>query len=150
MLLLLVGFWPHHVDSGLGVNQWSLTRSIADLIGATPATVVAAAQTLANVVLFAPIGVLVAWWRPRMSSMWALALGFAVSAMIEIVQMVGPIDRTAAWSDVVANTAGAWLGFLVVRHAPRDPRLRTIFGAMVALVVGSVLAVLVWGLISTP
>lgn len=79
---------------------------------------------LLNVVLFMPVGALLAvvarrpWW-------WATLAALAASAAIELVQWLW-LEREGGWSDVVANTLGALLGALlgaaVVRRATRARR----------------------------
>lgn len=69
-------------------------------------------QTLANVVMFLPIGALTAMGtRP---SRWPLAVlaGPALSAALETAQR-GIAGRVADQLDLVANSAGSVLGFLV-------------------------------------
>ena len=68
----------------------------------------------ANIALFVPFGLLVklawpqlAWWR-------IVLLGFATSALIEGVQFAIP-SRFPTVSDLIANTAGAVLGWVLAR-----------------------------------
>lgn len=69
-----------------------------------------------NVLLFVPLGALVAvltgwaWWR-------VVLLAMVTSASVELVQVV--LDREPTWVDVAANTAGAWVGVLLVRLGQR-------------------------------
>lgn len=77
-----------------------------------------ALEFVANIALFVPFGVLVrlAFVRPPW---WVIAaLGFATSVSIELIQLTLP-TRFSTVSDVVANTAGTFLGLLVVRFVTR-------------------------------
>lgn len=78
---------------------------------------------LLNVVLFVPLGFLVAavtrwpWWR-------VVLLSAVLSGGVELVQLV--LDREPTWVDVAANVTGTALGVLLVRPwrrrgSRRDP-----------------------------
>jgi glycopeptide antibiotics resistance protein len=63
-----------------------------------------------NVILFAPLGLLVGWWR-----WWsALLIAALLSSAIELVQLVA-LQRVASLGDVAANTLGCALGWLLAR-----------------------------------
>ena len=71
-------------------------------------------EFVANIALFAPLGVLLslAWSR---LPWWAVTLvGAALSCVIELVQIALP-TRFSTVSDVVANTLGTLIGVLLVR-----------------------------------
>ena len=146
VFLAAVGTWPRHVDSGLPLADWALTRSLADLARLTPEQVVATAEVAANAVLFVPLGMMVTWWWPRARIVAAAGVGLAVALTIEIAQQVAPIDRTPSLVDVVVNVAGACLGFSVVRAAASHPRHRLALLGAVGVLVADVLGVLLWGL----
>lgn len=110
--LALVGFWGSPVDAAGG--PW-LTRALAAAHGhGLPERLdYAAVESLANVVYFVPLGLLVVllagarWW-------WAaIAAGLVVSACIETGQALFLPARTATIDDVVANGVGAVLGAVV-------------------------------------
>lgn len=67
---------------------------------------------LLNILLFVPLGATLAlltrrtWW-------WVTLLAAVGSAAIEVVQGLW-LAREASWSDVVANTIGAFVGAVVV------------------------------------
>lgn len=68
----------------------------------------------ANILLFIPLGIIVAlrlhsrlWWL-------AAVIGAAVSGAVELAQAIFLPQRVPAWSDIVANTSGALLGALFV------------------------------------
>jgi glycopeptide antibiotics resistance protein len=75
-------------------------------------------EFLANVALFVPFGALAAIALPRLRPMVVVALGFATSVVIELVQFAIP-SRFPTVSDVIANTLGAALGCLVVAAVVR-------------------------------
>ncbi len=69
-------------------------------------------EPVSNVLLFVPLGILVAalGWR------WfaVLGLGLAISLCIEATQYLLNIGRTADVNDVIENTLGTLVGWLVV------------------------------------
>jgi|GEM_PF-1953295 len=68
-------------------------------------------EFLANVAFFVPLGVLLPAALPRLRGPLVVLAGFAFSGCIELVQLALP-SRVSTWSDVVANTLGALLGWL--------------------------------------
>lgn len=146
VFLAAIGTWPRHVDSGLPLAEWALTRGIANVLGATPAQLVATAEVLANAVLFVPLGWMVAWWWPRAQVVAAVIAGLAVALTIEVAQQFAPIDRTPSLVDVVANVSGACVGFLAVRAVAARPQYRLAVLGSVGALVAAVVAVLLWGL----
>ena len=122
--LVLIAWWPTHVDAGLGVVDWPLTRALAAVLGISAASAYAVIEVGANVALFVPLGLLISWrfagWR-----WWRVALvGALVSVVIEVVQAVTPLDRTASVTDVLANTVGAALGALAAQWVVRRRLVR--------------------------
>ncbi|WP_157155344.1 VanZ family protein [Diaminobutyricimonas sp. LJ205] len=78
-------------------------------------------EFLANIALFIPFGVLVRLATTRLL-WWAVALlGFATSVTIELVQLSLP-SRFSTVSDVVANTAGTAIGWVLVSILSRESR----------------------------
>lgn len=72
-----------------------------------------------NVALFVPLGFLLPLIAPTRSTSGALGIGLAVSLSIEIVQFAADLTistgRVADIDDLVGNTAGAVLGYAVLR-----------------------------------
>jgi hypothetical protein len=68
-----------------------------------------------NVLIIAPVTFFASLLRPRYSWLEWTALGFLVALLVEVIQAVALPDRSATYSDIVANTLGALLGALVVR-----------------------------------
>ena len=111
-------------------------------------------QVVLNVALFVPLGVLLRWrWRRGLPT--AVVVGFAVSLLIELTQLTGiwgvyPCAyRLFDVDDLIANTAGAALGWLVAtavaphRHAERRAVPRMTFGRrLVAMVSDGLVVVL--------
>jgi glycopeptide antibiotics resistance protein len=80
-------------------------------------------QNGANVVMFMPLGGLIA--SVSMRSLWWTSgvLGLALSLCIEFAQYTWLPERTASVGDLVANTAGALVGGVIVglvRHWHRE------------------------------
>jgi glycopeptide antibiotics resistance protein len=74
---------------------------------------------LENVLLFAPFGFGLACWRGesgRLRFLRAVAAGAAFSCLIEYLQVFLP-TRTASWWDVIGNTLGSTLGYLIFESA---------------------------------
>ncbi|MBC9226835.1 hypothetical protein GL325_10895 [Aeromicrobium sp. 636] len=149
VLLALVGLWPDHVDSGLGLVDQPVVRALAELLTVTPTRLVSLGEVLANLFLFVPVGVVVAYGWPRARLSVAGIAALAISAVIETVQWAAPIDRTASALDLVVNTAGGCLGFVVVQAVSGRQRAQWwVLGSLTAIVL-AVCAVLVWGLVAT-
>jgi glycopeptide antibiotics resistance protein len=69
-----------------------------------------------NVLLFAPIGSLVALRLPRVRSLGMAAIvGAVASTAVEVAQYVMDQGREASVTDVLLNTAGVMLGFVFAR-----------------------------------
>jgi glycopeptide antibiotics resistance protein len=87
-----------------------------------------------NVIMFIPLGVLLPLLRPSMDSVRRIAgVALAASATIELIQFVLGITlgsrRTVDVNDLIANTAGAVLGLLILRLAVPSRRHRAAYGA---------------------
>lgn len=148
-LLATIGLWPRHVDSGLAVVDWPLTIGIADVFSVTAAEVVTLAEVAANAIFFVPVGIFLALVFPRVTVLAAVALGCVLSGGIELIQWLGPVERTASILDVVADAGGAVLGFAALRAATHGSRLAKAALAVLVLVTLAVLAVLVGGLVTS-
>jgi glycopeptide antibiotics resistance protein len=96
----------------LVVNLRDGDRVLATLAGAA-----------GNVVLFLPLGFLLPMLAPRLGRFWpTVGAGFALSAAIELSQVAFPGIRRADVNDVLTNTLGAALGYLLYRRAARARR----------------------------
>ena len=73
-----------------------------------------------NVVLFMPLGFLLPMLAPWFDRFWrTVATGFVLSSLIELSQVAFPGVRRADVNDVLMNTLGAAVGYLVYRLAVR-------------------------------
>ena len=68
-------------------------------------------DTIANIAVFLPLGLLLsaAGWR----ILPTVALGLGISLTVEITQYVLDVGRTADINDLVTNTSGAALGWAI-------------------------------------
>lgn len=130
--LLFVGFtvWlPAAVSAKVTglvgiLAQWVASRGIASY--QSSAVVL---EVVANVVLFVPVGLLVALAWTRLRLWQVVAIGAAMSVVIETAQGVMP-SRFPTVSDVIANTLGTFIGaaivaiIMLVLEVPRPPESR--------------------------
>jgi glycopeptide antibiotics resistance protein len=78
-----------------------------------------------NVALFLPLGFLLPMLAPRLDRFWrTVGAGFVVSALIELSQVAFPGVRRADVNDVLMNTLGAALGYLLYRLVARATSTR--------------------------
>jgi hypothetical protein len=102
----------------------------------------ASADAIANVILFLPLGLALAWARPTLRSAWRV--GLALSLGIEFLQQF-IVGRDPAIGDVLTNTLGTQVGWATFHHvrlewrrAPRwSPSL--LAGGAFATIVAAVL-----------
>lgn len=122
--LVVMGFvvWSPQPTGGVGILQ-VVARWVASMLGTPPGPTFDVLEVAANVAMFVPFGVL-ALTAYRWMRVWSATLaGLVTSGIIEGVQLFLP-TRYATVSDLVANTAGALLGALLVA-ASRRARTRT-------------------------
>lgn len=81
-------------------------------------------EWLSNVVMFLPVGFLLAIVVPLRRRWWVVAAGALLSIGIELVQGAFLPERVASVNDVLANTTGAALGVLLVGLLTRRFRRR--------------------------
>jgi VanZ family protein len=108
-----IGYWPVPVDRGMR----SVLGSVLDRLAAAGApdwVDYAHLEFAANIVLFVPLGALIALLLPRWEWWLAPIIGLALSLAIEFGQAMLLPQRFATPLDVLANTAGATTGALVV------------------------------------
>lgn len=89
--------------TGLGVRL-----NLVPLIVDGPASAV---DAVLNVVVFVPLGLLLALCATRLRTVFVLAL--ALTIFIETTQYLTDLGRTADINDVITNTVGACLGWAV-------------------------------------
>ncbi len=135
--ILTITMWPTPVDAPFSSGLKQLFATLHR--NGVPAWVdYNFVQTASNVVMFIPLGALIASlvWR----SFWWVSgvIGLMLSLTIELTQYVLLPHRFATAGDVIANTAGAFLGGAIVavaravsekkiRRAPRKGSLLDAF-----------------------
>ena len=104
-VLALIGFWPSPVDAPAGPLLRGVTRAL-------PWATYARIEFGANILLFVPLGVLLALiLRQRYL---VLPIAFVTTVAIESLQALVLARRTPSVMDIVANVTGACIGLLIV------------------------------------
>ncbi|WP_460772621.1 VanZ family protein [Microbacterium sp. GXF7504] len=104
--LTLIAVWPVPVDQGLGRVLAAVTRHL-------PFLTYARIEFGANILLFVPLGLLLPLILRR--TPWlVLPVAFLTTVTIECVQALLLAQRTPSVLDIVANTAGACLGMVLL------------------------------------
>ena len=101
----LLVFWPTDVTG-------PIRHPLSVLEDLVPGGV-AQLEFASNVVLFVPIGLLLALWLPRGRRWLAPVAGVLISFAIEMLQGALLPERYGALSDIIANSLGALLGTLL-------------------------------------
>ncbi|WP_155848418.1 VanZ family protein [Arthrobacter sp. 35W] len=129
----LIAFWPSPVDQPA---SGTLSEVLASLHHAgLPRWInYSFIEGMANVLLFIPLGLLVAWLLPR-SRWWKAAfVGLVTSNVIEMCQLLFLGGRVASVRDIMVNTVGALLGAGAVAlyryRAELNNRIRTALGSI--------------------
>jgi len=110
-----VGFivWSPQPDAGAFTGVVAIAARWLEALGLPFEPTYIVLEFLANIALFVPFGIL-ALTAFRWMRVWsATAAGFFTSCLIEGVQLFLP-TRFSTISDLVANTAGALIGALLV------------------------------------
>ena len=106
----------------------ALVRGIIAFLASTPVTswfTFDVAEFTANVLMFVPLGALLAAQLPPRRRLLAAVIGLGVSVAIETIQLLALPSRVADVRDLVSNGTGALLGALLVVVLARSPlRLR--------------------------
>lgn len=107
--LACVVFWPTPVDQTSGhylssALDWLHNHGIPLWFN------YAVVEWLSNVVMFLPLGFLVAQYFKNWRIFKTIVVGFVLSGAIESVQLLFFEQRTASVLDIVANTLGTVLG----------------------------------------
>lgn len=111
LFVLLVTMWPRPQQLGFGgIAEQVLT--VLHALGVPPGFGVAQLEFTANIGMFVPLGLLLAWALPRGRS-WLLLAPLAFSAVIEAVQGLLLPERVPSWLDVLANGLGGVIGLCV-------------------------------------
>ena len=113
LAVITITFWPTPVDRPF---QLAIGRLLAALHrhGLPDWVTYAVVESVSNVVMFVPIGALIAilarptlWWVSGV-------LGLLASSYIEFSQLLLLPERYASLGDVAANTSGALLGGAII------------------------------------
>ena len=112
-LVLAITLSPTPVDQGRGA--WvAAVLSVLHRIGVSESFGYSELETASNIVMFIPLGVVLALALPP-ARRW---IGFVVlpllSAVIECAQFVVLPRRYSSFGDVVANSIGGWIGVSLV------------------------------------
>ncbi|WP_424936245.1 MULTISPECIES: VanZ family protein [Bacteria] len=108
----LIAFWPQHVDSNISPSF------LGRVIKLIPLMTYERLEFGANIVLFIPLGVLLALLLVRQRSL-VLPIAFLASFTIECVQGLLLPGRTPSVNDILANTAGACIGLVLIALVER-------------------------------
>ncbi|MCP2370062.1 glycopeptide antibiotics resistance protein [Agromyces terreus] len=108
LVVLAIGFWPSRVDAGAHDELEALFAWFASI--GLPGIDYRVLESAANVVMFVPIGFLVALELGPARWLPSVLVGAALSIVIEAGQWLLLPDRVPSAGDVIANTAGAALG----------------------------------------
>lgn len=94
-----------------------------------------------NIVLFIPMGMFLSFYFKKRKFVKILIIGFSITLIIEFIQLIF-IGRLADIDDVIANTTGCMIGYILVLTCQRiyfptdDYLLSTIVLSIVALLWG--------------
>jgi len=88
---------------------------------------IVAINILGNVLIFIPIGFLVSVLTPNRHKGWlAFLIGLAISLTIELIQL-SFIIRVFDVDDLILNSSGAWLGFVIYLIVNQFKPLKELF-----------------------
>jgi glycopeptide antibiotics resistance protein len=106
--------WGAHPEHGR-VFLFPFQELIKETQEDNPALGSAIGEMMINVLLFFPLGILVPMRWPLWVDAKRLLLGAALASLgIETIQFALELGRTSSTTDVLLNTAGAGVGFLVL------------------------------------
>jgi hypothetical protein len=112
-VLGLIGFWPSPVDQG-AAGPLHRVLGWADGLGVDAWFAYDLIETGANVLLFVPLGWLVATALPLRRAWLGLVAGAAAASLIEAGQALFRPERFPLLQDVLANSLGAAIGTVAV------------------------------------
>ncbi|WP_341482158.1 VanZ family protein [Arthrobacter gengyunqii] len=120
-VLALVVFWPSPVDQNSAGTLKLILRRLhgAGVPGWINYNFV---ETVANVLMFVPFGVIGAAWLEKDRTWLAAVVGIAASCTIEAAQAALLPNRFATIYDVTANSLGATLGCIIIYAWRTRPR----------------------------
>ncbi|MDJ0315370.1 VanZ family protein [Arthrobacter sp. H35-D1] len=107
-------FWPSPVNRPIDgalmqLLQWLHGHGLPDwFIGYRKV------EFAANILLFIPLGIILVLRMPRKLWWLSIVIAAAFSGAVELAQAIFLPVRVPAWSDIVANTSGAFIGAILV------------------------------------
>ncbi|WP_186467011.1 VanZ family protein [Arthrobacter sp. UKPF54-2] len=120
-VLAAVALWPQPVDRPIGELLHRALRALHRR-GIPDWVDYPLVESVSNVLLFVPLGALVAWIIGRSYWWVGAAAGLLTSCVIELAQLLFLPARVPTLADVLANTIGALLGALLVLPIMRRRR----------------------------
>lgn len=120
-------FFPIDVNLGMYANQIPWYRTINFI----PILTIDVKTFLLNILMFVPFGMYLPFFKERLSVKQVIKIGFYFSLSLEVTQLLIRATlgsgRSTDINDLLANTLGAVIGFLVVRYALRFQPLLQMF-----------------------
>jgi VanZ family protein len=107
LLIILVVTITPRAEPTLPRFDWTLSSSPREIV-----------EGLLNAVLFAPLGVSFRWLRLGVAL--AITIGFLVSLAVELLQRFAIHGREGELQDLISNTIGALLGWLLAERLSRN------------------------------
>lgn len=104
-LLAGIALWPAPIDSGLG-------PFLARIGEVFPLLTYTRIEFAANILLFVPLGLLLAMILPRTRYL-VIPLSIVTTVTVESIQAIALDLRTPSVMDIVANTTGACIGLVL-------------------------------------
>ena len=107
-------FWPSPVDRPIDGALMQLIQWLHNH-GLPPWFITyRKVEFAANILLFVPFGIIVTLRAHRRFWWMSVVVAAVVSGAVELAQAIFLPERVPAWSDIVANTSGAFIGALLV------------------------------------
>nr|WP_269994475.1 VanZ family protein [Arthrobacter sp. B2a2-09] len=120
VVLAFIAFWPTPVDKP-AAGDLSVLLDLLHRNGIPVWINYGFVEASANVLLFAPAGLLLAFTLRRQRWWKLLALGAAVSGTVELGQLLFLPNRFSSPQDILMNTLGVGLGLLLASLLKRFP-----------------------------
>ncbi|WP_181036015.1 VanZ family protein [Arthrobacter sp. N199823] len=113
LAVVLIVFWPTPVDRPAAgtlheVLSWLHRHGMPKFINYN------VVEFSANILLFIPFGIILTLRLHRRLWWLSVVIAAATSGAVELAQSIFLPERVPAWSDVVANTSGAFIGTMLV------------------------------------
>jgi glycopeptide antibiotics resistance protein len=121
--IAIITFWPTPVDAPAKGTIRDILTTLHDA-GVPPQVNYSFVEIASNVVMFIPLGALIAALLPVNRWWAAVLLGSLGSCLIELTQLAFLPHRFASMVDIAANTAGALLGALLAEAIRRARQSR--------------------------